>query len=50
MAAAAAAEDKLPDEDWDLRKAWLAALCADCDDDSERGCMSDTISMWTYYR
>lgn len=26
MAAAAAADDRLPLEDWDLRKAWLAAL------------------------
>lgn len=30
-AAAAAADDRLPVEGWDFRKAWLAADCADWD-------------------
>lgn len=29
-AAAAAADERLAEEGWDLRKAWLAADCADC--------------------
>lgn len=36
-AAAAAAEDRLVDDGLDFKKAWLAALCADCDADVERG-------------
>lgn len=36
-AVAAAAEERLLDDGWDLRKAWDAALCADCDEDAGRG-------------
>lgn len=36
-AAAAAAEDRLLEDDWDLRKAWLAADWADCAAGVERG-------------
>lgn len=34
-AAAAAAEDRLLEEGWDLRKAWEAADWADCDEGDE---------------
>lgn len=36
-AAAAAAEDRLLVDGWDLRKAWLAADWADCDAGGESG-------------
>jgi hypothetical protein len=36
-AAAAAAEDRLLEDGWDLRKAWVAADWADCEFTVERG-------------
>ena len=43
-AAAAAAEDRLLEEGWDLRKAWEAAEAADCDEGDESCQISMLVS------
>lgn len=44
-AVAAAAEERLDEEGWDLRKAWLAADWADWADDEDSGYKNGSVSM-----